>query len=126
MTKKIAVVNFFKDGSQHDKDTRGYHFFTLIDDLEHDDIVAVRTVNGLRFAAFDKYLKASTHAKSYIIAKVDENEIEETLEKEAEVKQIERQLEDRMREVKRMEEYKAVAANDDEMKTLLAKLDELK
>lgn len=126
MTKKIAAVNFFSDDRQREKGIKDYHFFTLIDDLEHGDIVAVRTVNGLRFAAFNKYIVASNFANSFIITKVDEEAIDNIVQKEAQVAAIERQLEDRMREVKRMEEYKAVADNDEEMKTLLAKLDELK
>lgn len=125
MSKKIAVVNFFSDSEQKNVETRGYHFFTLIDDLEKGDIVAVRTVNGLRFASFNKYLKASSYAKSFIISKIDEDAIEETVQKEAQVEEIKAQLEDRMREVKRMEEYKAVANTDETMKTLLAQLEDL-
>lgn len=125
MSKKIAVVNFFSDSEQKNVETRGYHFFTLIDDLEKGDIVAVRTVNGLRFASFNKYLKASSYAKSFIISKIDEDAIEETVQKEAQVEEIKAQLEDRMREVKRMEEYKAVANTDETMKALLAQLEDL-
>lgn len=125
MSKKIAVVNFFSDSQQKNVETRGYHFFTLIDDLEKGDIVAVRTVNGLRFASFNKYLKASSYAKSFIISKIDEDAIEETVQKEAQVEEIKAQLEDRMREVKRMEEYKAVANTDETMKALLAQLEDL-
>lgn len=125
MSKKIAVVNFFSDSEQKNVETRGYHFFTLIDDLEKGDIVAVRTVNGLRFASFNKYLKASSYAKSFIISKIDEDAIEETVQKEAQIEEVKVQLEDRMREVKRMEEYKAVANTDETMKTLLAQLEDL-
>ena len=102
------------------------HFFTLIDDLEKGDVVAVRTVNGLRFASFNKYLNASSYAKSFIISKIDEDAIEETVQKEAQIEEIKAQLEDRMREVKRMEEYKAVANTDETMKALLAQLEDLK
>lgn len=125
MTKKIAVVNFFRDSEQKIVETRGYHFFTLLTDLEKGDIVAVRTVNGLRFASFDKYLNVSNYAKSFIIAKIDENAIEETVAKEQQARDIKQQLEDRMQEVKRMQEYKAAANTDDTMKALLAELENL-
>ena len=126
MDKKIAVVKFFYDENQREIGTRGYHFYTLKDDLENGDIVAVRTVNGLRFASFDKYIAASSYAKSFIIAKIDEEAIEETIEKEAKIQAIEDQLAARMQEVKRMEEYRAVAQTDASMKALLDQLDELK
>jgi len=126
MEKKIAVVRFFYDDRQHQVGVKSYHFYSLIANLEEGDIVAVRTVNGLRFASFVKYIKASEYAKSFIIAKIDEKAIEKTIETEEEIKSIENQLEARMHEVKRMEEYKAVADTDDEMKTLLEALNALK
>lgn len=80
----------------------------------------------MRFASFNKYLNASSYAKSFIISKIDEDAIEETVQKEAQIEEIKAQLEDRMREVKRMEEYKAVANTDETMKALLAQLEDLK
>ena len=125
MSKKIAIINFFLDEKQQQKGLKGYHFFTLMDDLEEGDLVVVRTVNGLRIASFSEYITASDYANSYIIVKIDEKQIQETVAKEEEIKQIEKEMEVRMQEVKRMAEYKEVAASDDKMKSLLEKKAEL-
>lgn len=123
MTKKIAIVHLFNDDEQRKTTNKGYHFFTLLDDLEKDDIVVVQTFNGLRFASFERYLSYSTVAQSFIISKVDKTAVNERVEKDKKIKDIQHQVDVHMHEINRLNERKDDINKN--VQSLMAQLDDL-
>jgi hypothetical protein len=114
----IAVVSYLNTNG------REYDFFCNIP-LQDQDIVVVDGANGLGLAKVVGIKTQSKMAKSWIVQKVDLTEHYARIQAETRRKELEKQMEERLRKVNKLEQYRKLAENDPEMAAMLEEMEGL-
>lgn len=112
--KMVASVNFL-EGTMTDKD---YDFYTNIK-LNPGDTVVVETVHGLRLAKVNGLKMSSSYANKWVVDVVDLNEHKNRIYSEERKKALKESMELRAKKLEEIEQFKALAETDPEMKHLL-------
>lgn len=105
----------FEEGRRANK----YDYLTDLTDLKQGDNVVVETRNGYQVALFDMYTDDAPRANSLILQKVDEEKGLRIHTKIKHVEELKAKIEARMKERTFVEQAKAFAADDEELKSLI-------
>lgn len=126
MSKQFIKVSVrFKSYNSVQFDGAVYDYLTEIDDLETGDLVVVETRYGLAVAQIFEVGISSTKAKSFVVQKIDYSRIQEIHSREQRLKEIEKELEKRLKEQSRRKIFEQLAQEDDVAARLLKEMDEL-
>lgn len=123
MTKTAKI--YFLDEKGEKQTYKAYHYLTLIEDLEENDLVVVETRFGYKVAAFGGYIPESTIAVSYIVQKVEVASLEKEKEKAVEMKELKLKIRQRAMEIQERKKFEALASEDKNLRDLLELLDEM-
>lgn len=117
--KTIAVKFQSEKFGNGDFDSKDYHYHTIDDSIEVDDLVVVETRFGYKIAKVSEVDVISSKANAYVVQKIDTSAFlaeKKRLEKLAE---IEKQMEERYAQAAKLDKYKEAAKSDAELADLL-------
>lgn len=119
--KQVVAVKFeLNNGNFSDNE---YHYFSL-EDVKVDDYVAVGTQYGYKIAKVTNVLMDSSHAKQYVIQRIDFSKHEEAMERQVRATELKKRIEAERRKHAEIEEYKAFAERNPDNEELTKLVEE--
>lgn len=126
MSYKAVSVKFVCCSEWSQQSNKTYDYLTFDDTLKVDDLVVVKTSNGLAVAKVVEFKEYSPYAKSLIVDKVDTNRYDEESAKINRARELRAKLEAELAEEQRLAVYREAAKFNPRIKDLLEELESLK
>lgn len=117
---KILAVKFQSEKfGNGDFDSKDYHYYTIDESIEVDDLVVVETRFGYKIAKVSEIDVISSKASSYVVQKIDTSAFEAEKKRIEKLEEIEKQMEERYAKAAKLDKYKEAAKSDSELAELL-------
>lgn len=117
---KIIAVKFQSEKyGNGDFDSKDYHYYTIDESIEVEDLVAVETRFGYKIAKVSEIDVISSKANSYVVQKIDTSAFLAEKKRLEKLEEIEKQMEERYAKAAKLDKYKEAAKSDSELAELL-------
>lgn len=125
MKTNLVSVQFKHGNGQSGWTHKLYHYKTLIEDLQNGELVVVETQNGYTVAKVAKRLVKSDLANKYVVQKIDTSQLEKHKMRETQIEFLRADIRSRADAIREQQEMELLAAEDAELKKMLAEMDHL-
>lgn len=117
--KTIAVKFQSEKFGNGDFDSKDYHYYTIDEAIEVDDLVVVETRYGYKIAKVSEIDVISSKANSYVVQKIDTSAFLAEKKRIEKLEELEKKMEERYAQASKLDRYKEAAKSDTELADLL-------
>lgn len=125
MKQNLVSVQFKHGNGQAGWTTKHYDYKALSDDLQSGDLVVVETQYGYTVARVVKQILNSNIANKYVVQKINTAQLEKHKARETQIEFLRADIRNRADAIREQQEMELLAAEDAELKKMLAEMDHL-